>query len=378
VTAVELEDGEEVGALRRRLEALPAWAEAVLIGVASRVFAATFLVIAWKFTIFANVGRGGSWQSPFLLWDAEWYLWIVKQGYHAQAVAHTAFGPGYHDFAFWPLWPAVILLTSLGGKLEPDIVAPIVANLLFVLACIPIHRVLERFGGRNVARFGLLLFAFSPMAYVYSLVYSEPLFLLLAGIYFATTKPVLQILIAPFVQLSRLSGFAIAVAALADLRDRKTRVRGVGTILGVLAAFGGWWTWIALLTHNPMGYMLGTPSWYSMDALHGSPRGIESILHANHWSVVATIVFIPILAVGIVVLFRRREYRLGLFSLTLFASSFLASWNTMPRLAAIAFPVFGALAAILPHDRARWVAVMWFAATEAILAMLSVAGYVIP
>jgi hypothetical protein len=367
-----------VTGLAQRLSTLPAWAEALFIGVASRAFAVAVLTFAWIANPFPLVGRGGSWSSPFNIWDAEWYMWIVHNGYHAGAVARTAFGSGYHDFAFWPLWPGVILLTTLFGRLPAEIVAPVVANILFILAMVPIHQVLERFGGRTVARFGLLLFAFNPMAYVFSLAYSEPLFLLLAGLFFATQRPLLQRLVAPFVQLSRLSGVAVGVAALADLRDPETRWNGIRTILAVGIAFASWWAWIAVLTHDPMGYMQGTPSWYSNDGPNGSPRGIESILNANHWSVWATVAFMPLLALGIVVLFRRGELKLGLFSLTLFASSFLASWNTMPRLAAIGFPVFGALAAILPGNGWRWALVAVFAATEWLLGTLAIAGSVVP
>jgi Mannosyltransferase (PIG-V) len=360
-----------------RPSAWPGWAEALLIGIASRIFASSVLLVSWALRFPAPAGP--RWDSPFLMWDAQWYLFVVHYGYHAGPVARTAFGPGYHDFAFFPLWPGIIVATTLGGLLPANLVAPIVANLIFIAAAVPIFRVLERVGGRSFARFGLLLFAFNPAGYVYSLAYSEPVFLLMAGLFFATSELVKAEGFGFLAGLSRLSSWALAVGSLPDLIDPATRRRGLAGILGVAGAFALWWTWIALLTHNPFGYMLGTPAWYDMD---GPTRSITGLASLFLWrvkpAVVLTVIVLVVVAIGTIALWRRGERRLAFFSAACLASAYLATWDTMPRFAADAFPAFAAFAALLPRDRWRWLLVGASAVGEAILGALAVARIITP
>jgi hypothetical protein len=359
-----------------RVPTIPGWAEAVIVGVVSRLLALAVLFVAWLNPIAAPIGQ--HWTSPVIIWDAQWYLWIVSQGYHGGPVAHTPFGTGYYDFAFFPAYPGLIAALSFGGRLPLEVVAPLISNVLFILALIPIRIVLERITDRKIGRFGLLLFAFSPAAYVYSLAYSEPLFLLIAGVFFLTTGPGKSFVLGALAGVTRLAFGALAAASLADLADPKTRWRGIAAVGGIVLGFGAWWSWIANLTHNFWGYMLGTPSWYSNDSPTGSPTGIASILMAKHPIVVMTVVLAVVIAIGTVALFRRREYRLGLYAAACFAMSWLATWNTMPRLMAVAFPAFAAFAALLPSDRWRWFAVAISAVSMGVVGALAVAGYVVP
>lgn len=355
---------------------IPPWLEAVIIGITSRLFAAAVLVSATMFRLPVPTGR--IWQNPFLVWDAEWYLWVARFGYHANAVSKTPFGSGYHDFAFFPLWPGVIVAVTLGGRLALDVMAPLAANLLFVLATVPIQRVLERVGGRSYARFGLLLFAFSPAAYVYSQAYSEPLFLLLAGLSLATSGYARPAMFAGLAMLSRLGGAALAVAALPDLLRPETRRRGFAVIVWVGGAFALWWLYIATLTHDWFGYMLGSPAWYAADTPTGSLTGIASILNAPLGIVWITIALLTALLVGTIALFRRGEYRLAMFSLAAIGSAWLVTYNTMPRIVAVAFPAFAAFAGLLPNNKVRWLVIGVSAASEAILGALAIGRVVIP
>jgi hypothetical protein len=355
---------------------LPGWAEAVIVGIVSRGFALAVLFVSWAVRLPAPIGQ--HWSSPLIIWDAQWYLWVARQGYHAGAVAQTAFGSGYHDFAFFPLYPGLIAILSLGGRLPLEIVAPVISNVLFVLALIPIRIVLERATDRKIGRFGLLLFAFSPAAYVYSLGYSEPLFLLIAGLFLLTSNPVKGGVLGFLAGLTRLTFAALALASLPDLFDPKTRWRGIAGVGGLAVAFAAWWSYIAVITHDFWGYMRGSPAWYSMDGPTGSLTGLASILNAQHPAVWVTVAFIAVYLVGTLALLRRREYRLGIFSVACLASAVLVTWNTMPRLFAVGFPAFAGLAAVLPNDRARWLVVALSVVTEAVIGALAVSGYVVP
>ena len=360
----------------------PGWAEALFIGAVSRLFAAAILWTSYTFQIPAPIGR--HWTNPFVIWDSDWYLFIVNSGYHAGVVAKTPYGLGYHDFAFFPAFPIVVDIFSLGRLLDVTIVAPVIANLFFIAAAVPIFRVLERVGGRSYARYGLLLFVFSPAAYVYSLAYSEPLFLLFAGLFLLNVGPVRAGILGALAMFTRLGGAALAAASLVDLLKPETRFRGVIAIAAVFAAFAAWWLWIAQLTGNFMGYMLGSPAWYTADTPTGSLTGIASILaptQTSPWVPLAdsmTVIVIVLLAIGTLSLLRRGELRLGLYAAACVASTMLVTWNTMPRLAVVAFPAFGALAALLPNDRARWGLIGLSAAGEAVLGSLAIAAIVVP
>jgi hypothetical protein len=354
---------------------VPGWAEALLIGIVSRLFAVAILWTSWTYHIPEPIGR--IWSSPFIIWDGEWYLWVVNNGYHAGAVASTPYGIGYHDFAFFPAWPLLVRWLSL-GVFDVNIVAPVAANVLFILACVPIFRVLARVGGRSYARFGLLLFAFSPAAYVYSLAYSEPLFLLFAGLFLLDIGPLRAGILGVLTMLTRLGGGALGAASLADLIHRETRWRGVVGILAVGAGFAAWWLWIAQLTGNFFGYMLGSPAWYSADSPGGSPTGITSILLAKPTAVWVTVAILIVLTIATISLFRQGQHRLALYSAACLASTMLVTWNTMPRLAVVAFPAFGALGGLLPNDKARWALVALSAAGEAALGSLAIARVVVP
>jgi Gpi18-like mannosyltransferase len=72
--------------------------------------------------------------------------------------------------------------------LAPDLVAGLVANGLSIVALVLWARVLERSFSRSTARHGLALLAFSPSAFVLSMGYSEPLFLLVGALFFMSTK----------------------------------------------------------------------------------------------------------------------------------------------------------------------------------------------
>ena len=358
----------------------PGWAEALFIGAVSRLFAAAILWTSYTFRIPVPIGR--HWTNPFVIWDSDWYLFIVNNGYHAGVVARTPYGIGYHDFAFFPAFPIVVQVFSLGGLLDVTIVAPVIANLFFIAAAVPIFRILERVGGRSYARFGFLLFAFSPAAYVYSLAYGEPLFLLFAGLFLLNVGPVRAGILGVLATLTRLGGAALAAASVADLLKPETRRRGIVGIAGVVGAFAAWWLWIANLTHNFFGYMLGSPSWYSADSPTGSPTGVASFLDAMSKPVLPfmwiTVAILVVVAIGTLRLLRRGELRLGFYSAACLASTLLVTWVTMPRLAVIAFPAFAAFAALLPNNLARWGLIALSAACEAVLGSFAIAGIVVP
>ena len=118
-------------------------------------------------------------MSPLNGWDAVWYHWVEAHGYDP-AIAHgnlAAFYPGWP-----PAWHAVSWLPIpiyLAGSL--------LATALFGVALCLLYRITLGRYDVTIARRTVLFMAFWPLAFVFSMPYSESLFLLASLGAFALT-----------------------------------------------------------------------------------------------------------------------------------------------------------------------------------------------
>jgi hypothetical protein len=135
--------------------------------------------------------RGFGWlgnllAAPAARWDAAWYLVIAHFGYRPDLGAMTA-----SRTAFFPLYPLGLRGISWLGV--PPVIAGVLLSLIaLAFALYGIHRLsmLELGAGRRSAltaerlpdgaRLAVLLTAFAPMAFYFSAVYSESLYLALS------------------------------------------------------------------------------------------------------------------------------------------------------------------------------------------------------
>jgi hypothetical protein len=107
--------------------------------------------------------------APVARWDSVWYLAIAQGGY-GHEMARTA---------FFPLYPALTWL--LGNVVFSNLVAGVLISLVgFLIGLALLHRLACLDLGHERARTTVLLVAFSPMAYFFSAVYSESLYLALS------------------------------------------------------------------------------------------------------------------------------------------------------------------------------------------------------
>jgi len=107
--------------------------------------------------------------APVARWDAVWYLTIARTGYGHQAVRT----------AFFPLYP--LLIRGLGFLIGSDLGAGVLISLAaFAVALVLVHRLVSLELDAQLARPVVMLIAFCPMAYFFSAVYSESLFLALS------------------------------------------------------------------------------------------------------------------------------------------------------------------------------------------------------
>jgi hypothetical protein len=313
------------------------------IGVASRFYSIALVLLVNQ----VSRRRG---PDPLGVWDGGWYARIASTGYHAQPLGyHPTTGAAWHDFAFFPSWPGLIRLgSSVASPLgAPEItVGVILANILFVLAAIVIWRVLADRLGPTTATAGTALLAFAPPAYVFSMAYSESLFALLAAMSFLAVRSLWRGPIGLAASLTRALGLAIVVSAALEvlLSHGRTRRAAVAAVIGGALGFAAWWTYVAILTGNPMGYLEGTPGWTA-------DPGLGQFVHVftkPSFQQAAWVAYLVVVVISAVLLVRR-ERELGVFVIATLAIGLLTwtAMHSMPRYTLAAFPVFAGLGARL-------------------------------
>jgi hypothetical protein len=128
--------------------------------------------------------------APVARWDSAWYLEIARFGYRPDLGAASA-----PRDAYFPLYPMALRAIAWLGA-PPVLAGVLISTAAFALALYGIHRLttLELAGaGRrralaggaggfpeDAARLAVLVMAFAPMAFFFSAVYSESLYLALS------------------------------------------------------------------------------------------------------------------------------------------------------------------------------------------------------
>lgn len=156
---------------------LDGWRYPLAIGLLSRVF--TFLVLG---TIgLARREDGASlidaMLDPFGKWDGIWYQRIADYGYDP-TVAHG------NGVAFSPLYPLLVREVAATLSVTYLVAGMLVSTACFLVALILLHGLIQRRSGERVARIAVWLTAFFPVAYLFSSVYTESLYLLLTVLTF--------------------------------------------------------------------------------------------------------------------------------------------------------------------------------------------------
>jgi hypothetical protein len=107
--------------------------------------------------------------APFARWDSVWYL----------SIAHSGYAPDKLRSAFFPLYP--LLMRVVGFVTRSNLVAGILISVAAFTGALVLLRKLAALDlGEECAGLTITLIAFCPMAYFFSAVYSESLFLLLS------------------------------------------------------------------------------------------------------------------------------------------------------------------------------------------------------
>lgn len=343
------------------------------VGERGRLFALGIVLLSRAYSIALIVTAGGvseaGWihltdaGSAFAAWDGQWYIHIAEHGYHREPLVALERG-GYHDFAFFPLWPALIRIVSF-GVIPAELAATVAANVLFVIAALLAFEVFRRLSPETTALRGLALFCFAPAAFVGSMAYSESLFLALAAAYFLVSpaSPIRPAL-AALALAARLTGLALAAASAVVITRRP--VPSVLAIAAIAVVSIGWVAFVALLTGDPTGYLRGSPSWYTVGGSVGGLLSlIDGIRHPSPYLLIAVPLTVVML-LGSVGLWRQHP-ELAAYSFATAAMTIaVAHWVNWPRHSWLAFPAFLWLAQWLPA-RAHAPVLGLFCAGQAVL-----------
>jgi hypothetical protein len=284
----------------------------------------------------------GGVEGPLLIHDGSWYLAIVLDGYHPYPLELD-----HPNFAFFPLWPAAIVVASLFGVFDPTVVAPVLSNALFVGGSVVVFELLRRHVGTHVSQRTTMLLALAPGAAAFSLAYSESLFILIAaGALVVGVTSRAGVVLVFLASICRLVGPALSLAALPELRMR--RRAALAALVAGPVGFLLWAAFIWHLTGDPLGYLRGTPSWWSS---LGASTGLESVVatfaEGVPFDIVACTVTcaLAVVMVGGALALLRSSPALALYSLGVLAPTLLAGhWVNWPRLMLPAFPALVLLA----------------------------------
>ncbi len=188
---------------------------------------------------------------PLTSWDGWWFLGIARDGYHVAALQGT-----YHDYAFLPLYPALVRLISTPFPGAEGLVSVLLSNVLFAVGLALLFQLGRRFLGDRRAAVACFLLAISPFSVMFSMAYGESLFLALSvGAFLAAERG-----------NRRLAGILLALAAV-------TRLQGAVLALPlwlVLLRADGWrpkpsQLWVALGPIAVGAFLVGV-AWFAGSA----------------------------------------------------------------------------------------------------------------
>jgi len=137
---------------------------ALYVYVACRVITVVFVAIANRFT-------HNSLLYDLTIWDGEWFLRAVRDGYpsHLPMIqGHVAANP----IAFFPFYPLVVRVIGFTG-ISPGVIALVVSAAAGATAVVAVGLLARRLAGDEAGTRAALLFAICPGAFVFSLAYTE-------------------------------------------------------------------------------------------------------------------------------------------------------------------------------------------------------------
>ncbi|CAK7283314.1 conserved membrane hypothetical protein [Streptomyces misionensis JCM 4497] len=294
-------------------------------------------------------------------WDSRWYLHIAAEGY-GHKIWLTSQGAVQTDWAFFPLYPALIRALGTVLPLTPGQAALLVAWLAAGVAAYGVYAVGHLLYGRGVATALVGLWAVMPHAVELTIAYTESLFAALAvwSLYCVLKGRWLWAgALAALAGLARPSGFAVAGAVVLAAGYEVWRRRGrvtwrlwAGAVLAPLG-FLGYVLWVGTQVGDLFGgYFTVQSAWASrFDFGVGSARFVKALL--LHGGGVVYTVALLVVAAGVLLFallcLDRAPLVLVAFAgiLILLVVAGSGSFSSKPRFLLPAFPLLVPMARAL-------------------------------
>lgn len=162
---------------RRSPETAPAAANVPWLSICVQVVLTRVVIAvigAWSHMIILkdrfDAAGAKSLLDYFFRWDSGWYLAIIQNGY--------TYTPGQQSsIAFFPLYPMLVKVLSLGGIFDMRVVGFLLSNVALAYGCGCLWRLTQRyFGSRETADSAVMLALVAPVGFFMSIFYTEGLF----------------------------------------------------------------------------------------------------------------------------------------------------------------------------------------------------------
>jgi hypothetical protein len=340
--------------------------------------------------------------GTFAQWDSGWFVRIADNGYDVPATS-----------AFFPLYP--LLVHALSFVTRSTVVAGVLLSLVAAgIAAVLIAEIARPLLGDQGARRSVLYVALYPIAFVFTGVYSDALFLAAtSGAFLAASRgrPVVAGILGALAVATRLVGLALFPALLVLLWPRSKELRDVLRPLSLLllpAALAAYMLYLEYRFGDPLAFAHAQQTYWLRDAAALGPLGglweslsagwhgaAELVRHLPRtggypegfpqrdqfaiWNVLHLLVAVAALALTWIA-WRRLGPALGLYALTLNALLLTATVDvfplaSLPRYLIANFPLFIALAAVTENrPRGHEVVIALFAAVGAVAAVAFARG----
>jgi hypothetical protein len=297
----------------------------------------------------------------FSSWDAQHYLFLATEGYHA----------GQRSIAFFPLFPWLIRLVAALPGIGPLGAALLIPNLLSIAACLLLYRFFEQRHSGQAESSLLLLLAF-PGALFFHFPYTESLFLFLAvAVVVAVARQRWLLAAAPAFLLSLtrpngvLIGLVLSYAAIVRWRQDRSEQRSFspGPLVALAApalGFGAYLLFMRAATGNAFAGLDMQDAYNAGRSLGNFLRPLDVLrelangrfLHGVVYSILDRAVF-GFVAVTLVLLWRMDRL---LFWYTLpmaLVGPLSGSFVSYTRFAAVLFPCHLVVARLLGTEGRR-------------------------
>jgi hypothetical protein len=313
-------------------------------------------------------GSGGPILTSLTSWDGWWYLEIARNGYHVAPLTDQ-----YHDYAFFPLYPALVRILALATPALDGLLAVILSNVLFLVALWLLYQLTREVLDEERALWSVVLLCLFPFSWVFSMAYGESLFLALSlGSLLAAERGRAgwACVLASLAGLTRLPGVLLIVPLALILWRRVPDRRALAWLVVVPLGAAVFALYVGHLTGNLGAYEAAQTAWGRSGA--GAAAAGGQSLGANLDPMLAT--FLVTLLVYVFLLVYLRPDRIPLaYALipVLTLASVFASGNlqSIGRLGMVAFPYLW----IVAGRRSGWFRTAWPAVSAGLLGILSVA-----